>query len=83
MIRIMNKEELSEYNKKYYTTTSEKKKTYNKKYYQRNKAYWTAKSKEKVLCECGRTISLFNTTSHKKTAIHKRLLQHINNQKNN
>jgi len=50
--------------------TTDKKKKYYKKWYDDNREKQVVKLKEKVICECGRTYSYVNKTSHLKTKIH-------------
>ena len=58
------------YQKKYNNQKRDELKDYNSKYYEENKAKILAKSKETVLCCCGKTISFGHMNSHVKTNIH-------------
>ncbi len=46
-----------------------------KNYYERNKFRISQRQKEKITCECGKTITRGTLSSHRKTKIHKTLLQ--------
>ena len=45
---------------------------YQKSYYEKRKKALLEEKAQKVLCECGRMVSLGHMISHKKTNIHKK-----------
>ena len=72
---IQNAEKNRAYQIEYNLINHEKYTEYQKNYYESKKEDILRMKKEKVVCECGKTVSLGHMTCHKKTAIHmKRLL---------
>jgi len=45
-----------------------------KNYYERNKIRISKRQKERVVCECGKTLSRGTLSSHRKTKLHKTLM---------
>jgi len=68
--REANKEKLKEHQKEYYQANKEHIKEHQKEYYQANKDTKSERRKQKIVCDCGATVSLRHISSHKKTAIH-------------
>jgi hypothetical protein len=58
------------YQKDYNNQKRDELKDYNSKYYEQNKAKILAKSKENVVCCCGKTVSSGHMNSHLKTKLH-------------
>lgn len=50
---------------------------YYKKYYQKNKEKILEKNKQKVECKCGKKVTRYNMSKHKKTESHKRVAKII------
>tara|TARA_R110000782_G_scaffold37317_1_gene88356 strand:+ start:479 stop:997 length:519 start_codon:yes stop_codon:yes gene_type:complete len=62
--------ERKQYKKQYDVTNAEKIKQYSKNMYPIRKAYFQSRSKIKIKCECGSTVSKGNILQHKKTKKH-------------
>ena len=69
--RTENKAKLAEYQKQYYTENKAKLAEYDKQYRTENKA----KQNQKVICECGCSVSKSNLATHKKTKKHQNWIQ--------
>ena len=54
---------------------------YYKKYYQKNKKRILEKNKEKIRCKCGKKVTRYNMSKHKKSETHKRIMKLISNLK--
>ena len=67
-----NAEKRLEYQTTYNLINYEKCAQYQKSYYEKRKRELLEKQAQKVLCECGRMVSLGHMFSHKKTNIHKK-----------
>jgi hypothetical protein len=76
-----NKEQRQKYNREWHEKNKEQRKERDKIYYENNKEQISKKNKEigkkKVLCECGREVSLWGLSNHKTTQIHKQLLNNL------
>ncbi len=70
MLYMLNKKEKIKYQQKYQLINREDYLDYQKDYYQRRKETILSQKKEKIVCECGRTTSLGNLTTHLKTKLH-------------
>jgi hypothetical protein len=67
-----NAEKRLEYQSEYNLINYEKYAQYQKSYYEKRKKVLLEEKAQKVLCECGRMVSLGHMISHKKTNIHKK-----------
>lgn len=82
----LNKKDKLEYQKDYHEQHKEKYLSYQKDYYEKRKDKILAEKKEKVLCECGTTVTAGNLKPHKNTTLHtKRLINklYMNQQQSN
>jgi hypothetical protein len=81
--RKRNYQKFKEYHRKYYQRYYEENKEkiveMKKEYFNKNKDKIYERLKEKVECECGRTVSRGELSKHKKTAIHQKFLQQLQN----
>ena len=72
---INNIESKRAYQSEYNLINNDKYTEYQKNYYQQRKAKLLESKKEKVVCECGKRVSIGHLTCHKKTNVHiKRLI---------
>jgi hypothetical protein len=71
---IFNRKQKIEYQKNYVEENHDKYINYQKDYYNRRKEEILSQKKEKIMCECGRTLTSGNMTSHLKTKLHKKHL---------
>ena len=69
------------YQKDYNNQKRDELKDYNSKYYEQNKAKILAKSKENVVCCCGKTVSSGHMNSHLKTKLHLKKLALVDDNK--
>ena len=67
---IKNAEQLITYQKEYNKNNHEEYLEYQKKYYEKRKHKILESKKEKVLCECGKIVTLGHMGKHKKTKLH-------------
>jgi len=65
-----NAESKRAYQSDYNLINSEKYSAYQKSYYEKRREKLLESKKEKVLCECGKMVSIGHLTCHKKTSIH-------------
>lgn len=65
-----NKDKLKEYRKENYEKNKDKLKDKSKKIYENNKEIILKKNREKITCECGKTISKGYLNQHKKSKFH-------------
>jgi hypothetical protein len=72
--RDNNKEKIKDYHKQYYENNKEKVLMNMKEKYEKNKNEINIKRTQKIKCECGKSISKCNIAIHKKSKIHKKLL---------
>jgi hypothetical protein len=70
-----HREQKLEYQKKYNKERGDKIKDYNKDYYTKQREKILAKTKTKVMCDCGCEVQLFNMNCHKKTKKHLHLVE--------
>jgi hypothetical protein len=76
---LQNRESKLQYQKEYNNKNKDTYLEYQKSYYDTKRESILNKKKEKVICECGRSISVGQLTSHKKTNLHiKNLNKHQN-----
>ncbi len=71
---LFNRKEKIEYQKNYVVENHDKYINYQKDYYNRKKEEILSQKKEKIICECGRTLTSGNMTSHLKTKLHQKHL---------
>jgi hypothetical protein len=72
-----NKESIQEKIKKYHNKNKNKINEYKKKWYENNSERILEKRKKRIICECGREISVGNLIRHKRQDIHKRLMNEL------
>ena len=80
--RENSKEIWKEYGKNYYTTNKETLAEKQKKYYEERKEIISEQRNEKILCDCGCSISKRNISTHKRTKKHLDLIN-LNSNENN
>lgn len=71
---LKNRDIKLQYQKEYNNKNKDTYLEYQKSYYDTKRLDILNKKKEKVICECGRSVSLGQLTSHKKTNLHKKQL---------
>ena len=71
---LKNRESKLQYQKEYNAKNKESYLEYQKSYYDTKREEILNKKKEKIICECGRTVSFGQLTNHKKTKLH---LKHL------
>jgi hypothetical protein len=76
---LKNRDSKLQYQKEYNSKNKDSYLEYQKSYYENKREDILNKKKEKVICECGRSISFGQLTNHKKTKLH---LKHLQNTKN-
>lgn len=67
---LKNRDSKLQYQKEYNSKNKDNYLEYQKSYYDIKRDDILNKKKEKVICECGRTISFGQLTNHKKTNLH-------------
>jgi len=67
---LKNSETLIAYQKDYNLLNHDKYIDYQRKYYEQRKEELLRKKKEKVMCNCGKMVSLGHLSCHKKTNLH-------------
>lgn len=70
----LKRSEKLEYQKNYHEQNKDKYLSYQKGYYEQRRDKLLAEKREKVLCECGSTVTFGNLTSHKTTNFHTKRL---------
>ena len=73
---LKNRESKLQYQKEYNARNKDTYLEYQKSYYETKRQDILNKKKEKVICECGRSVSFGQLTTHKKTKLH---LKHLTN----
>jgi len=73
---LKNRDSKLQYQKEYNARNKDNYLEYQKSYYDNKREDILNKKKEKVICECGRSISFGQLTNHKKTKLH---LKHLQN----
>ena len=76
---LKHRESKLQYQKEYNARNKDTYLEYQKSYYETKREDILNKKKEKVICECGRSVSFGQLTTHKKTRLH---LKHLNNNNN-
>jgi hypothetical protein len=87
LMYALNRDKKLEYQKVYNEQNKDHYASYQKGYYEKRRDQLLAEKKEKVLCECGTTITLGNLRSHKSTNLHTKrlnakLCMNVTNNKN-
>ena len=70
-----NKQKVNERRKDYYENNKKKVKQKVKEYYENNKQKVNERRKEKITCECGRSVRKDTLSRHKKSKIHLKLME--------
>jgi len=76
---LKNRDSKLQYQKEYNSKNKDSYLEYQKSYYENKREDILNKKKEKVICECGRSISFGQLTNHKKTKLHLKHLQNTTN----
>jgi hypothetical protein len=76
---LKHRESKLQYQKEYNARNKDTYLEYQKSYYETKREDILNKKKEKVICECGRSVSFGQLTTHKKTKLH---LKHLNKNNN-